>query len=97
MPIIDWNLCRPLTSGRDDRLEQFIRALRKNRWFTNSAAAEASSAIYEHVGANRSGTSILGIINGFLPRRFGIVLVAEQDLETGSHVGLALRRAWWDA
>lgn len=74
----------------------FIGWLRKDRWFTDRAGAESSPFVYGVLGDDYAGTSILGVINGILPR-FGIVLVCTFETDTGKPTPpyLAINRRWW--
>jgi hypothetical protein len=76
-----------------EKLPWLFRFLLKDRWFTgDQVRARQSRWQYSKVNlrADVYGTSLLGVINGFLPS-VGLVLVVED-------VGgwrLRLRRKWW--
>ena len=75
----------------------FVGWLRRDRWFTTDpAVADSSPSQYSEVGPGRYATSILGVVNGVLPR-IGIVLVAhyDEDSKTPAAPYLSLRRKWW--
>lgn len=92
--MIDWN--QPHKTARGV-MPAVIGWLRKDRWFTDRAGAESSPFVYGVIEDNYAGTSILGVINGILPR-FGIVLVCTYETGTGKPVPpyLAIYRRWWE-
>jgi len=81
-------------------VERLVYWLRKDRWFADEYKAAQAHAQYSLVEdrppPDRYGTSILGVVNGWLPM-VGLVLVAHLDEHTHEPVRpwLSIRRKWW--
>lgn len=93
MTVIDWNK-QHSDGGR--RVDAFIGWLRRDRWFADEDGANAAWSVYSRMDDGRYGTSVLGRINGVLPR-LGIVLVCHFDPQTDKPTPpyLSLCRRWW--
>lgn len=94
MPLIDWNTTHRAGHGV---AAGFVGWLRRDRWFTDRAGAERSPSQWAVIDGDYAGTSILGVINGILPR-FGIVLVCHFVPETGVPAPpyLSFQKRWWE-
>ena len=77
-------------------MNRLIGFLRKTIYMTRDATRADKSPF--QFGKRDDGvyeTSLLGIINGILPRLTGFVLVAFIDSETHKGKSLFLKRQWW--
>lgn len=91
MPVINWNIPHRDAKGL---MPAFIGWLRRDRWFTDTASAERSALIYSPYGWGVSGTSILGVINGILPKIGLVIVVYAKDGQPVSP-WIGVHKRWW--
>jgi hypothetical protein len=77
-------------------MNTLIKCLRKTIYTTrNHAQADKSPFQFSKRDDGVYETSLLGVINGFLPWLTGYVLVASIDPETHKGLALFLKKKWW--
>lgn len=77
-------------------MNALIKILRKTIYVTGDAIqADESPFQFSTRDDGLYETSLLGIINGILPRLIGYVLVVSLDSETHNGKSLFLKRQWW--